>query len=409
MTDIPAFAIESTMSPAEKNVEAAALSTSLPVTELICGLSPQALSRAIGFARILLIIGLVFVHYDAFPNIKMSLTEGIDIYQHRTATFLASTVLYFFYSVVPLLSMVSGWLFFSFKPQDAWKAIKRRMKKRFISLYLPLVAWNLFYVICIYAFFLMDPQSGFFSNLEFKLPFSHGLDFINAIFGITHRPIGFQFWFVRDLFVTALISPFLWLAIRYAPWLGALVLCAMWLRHSHAFIFWRPDVPFFFYLGALIRQKNFNVTIPLRVAVAFLCGYIVLAGMRALAPYVFDTQIHSQWLELDIATSLMRLVGVVGCWGILYRLAQMPRGMAIGNYGGLAFFLHSAHWPLLVIVKMGLWLLVPAANDFWMLIHYMLSVAVTVAIGLSLGRFLALKTPRFFSLMNGGRLLGEGH
>jgi succinoglycan biosynthesis protein ExoH len=373
----------------------------------ICGLTQKEISRAIGFARIVLIVGLVFVHYDRFPNLASALSDGIDLHAHAFASWLGSAVLFFFYSVVPLLSMVSGWLFFSFEPRDAMKAIKRRMWRRFISLYMPLVAWNAFYLICIYAFFAYDPASGFFHNLEYTLPLSHPMDFINAIFGVTHRPIGFQFWFVRDLFVTALISPFLWLGVRYAPWLVAVVLCAAWLRGSHMLIFWRPDVPFFFYMGALIRQKNLNISVPMHAALLCLGVYTVLAGLRALAPFVYDPHVFSR--TLDVATHLMRLIGVVSCWGIFYRVAQTKRGIAIGEYGGLAFFLHSAHWPLLVVIKMWLWPLMPGDNDFWMLMHYALSVSATVVIGLSLGIFLARKTPRFFALMNGGRLLGQTH
>jgi hypothetical protein len=345
------------------------------------------------------------VHYDKFPNLGTALSDGVNLHEHVFASWLGSTVLFFFYSVVPLLSMVSGWLFFSFEPRDAKKAIKRRMWRRFISLYMPLVAWNVFYLACIYAFFCVDPQSGFFGNLEYHLPLTRWLDGINAVFGVTHRPIGFQFWFVRDLFVTALISPFLWLSIRYAPWLGALLLCIAWLRGSHMLIFWRPDVPFFFYIGALIRQRDLNISVPLRAAIACMAVYVVLVGLRALAPYVYDPHVFSR--PLDIATHLLRLLGVAACWGLFYRLAQTPRGIAIGNYGGLAFFLHSAHWPLLVVIKMWLWPLMPGSSDFWMLVHYLLSVSCTVVAGLGLGILLARKAPRFFSLMNGGRLLGQ--
>jgi hypothetical protein len=111
---------------------------------------------------------------------------------------------------------------------------------------------------------------------------------------------------------------------------------------------------------------------------------------------------------LDIATCFMRIVGVIGCWGVIYRVAQTKWGRDIGGrYGGLAFFLHSAHWPLLVIMKTMLWPIVPNENDVWMLVHYVTSVALTVVTGVGLGKILAHKAPRFFALMNGGRLLGE--
>ena len=154
-------------------------------------------------------------------------------------------------------------------------------------------------------------------------------------------------------------------------------------------------------------MKKLPLTIPWKVAVGAAALFVTLASLRALAPMevAFPDGVAPHWLR--IFTCLMRLVGVVGCWGILQRLAQTTRGGRIGNYGGLAFFLHSAHWPLLAFLKIWLWPLMPAQNDFWMLAHDVTCVALTVTIGLSLGILLNRHAPRAFALMNGGRLLGQ--
>jgi hypothetical protein len=78
----------------------------------------------------------------------------------------------------------------------------------------------------------------------------------------------------------------------------------------------------------------------------------------------------------------------------------------VARYGGLAFFLHAAHFPLLAEVKIVLWDLVPEPTDGWMIAHYVVSVAVTVVIGVSAGMLLARWKPQWFALLNGGRLLG---
>src|SRR5688572_6569261 len=78
-------------------------------------LTKAQLSQVISFSRITLIIGLVFLHYEKFPNSRITPFRGMDTEAFQVATFLNSFVLFFFFAVVPLLSMMSGWLFFSFR------------------------------------------------------------------------------------------------------------------------------------------------------------------------------------------------------------------------------------------------------------------------------------------------------
>ncbi len=373
------------------------------------GLSQTQLSHTIGLARIMLIIGLVFLHYGSFPNSTANPFRGMDIDFHPFATWANSTILFFFFSVVPLLSMVSGWLFFSFMPDDAWASIKRRMRRRGMSLFLPMVVWNASYLGVLYALYLVKPEASVFNytnrlNIGFD---SAGLmQYLNAIFAINAEPLAFQFWFVRDLFVSTLVSPIMWLMIRRAPWLGAAALCLVWLSGSTLGIFLRADVPFFFYMGALIKQKHLPVTISLRTTLVLVIIYTIYACLRALEPYLVPASAEEPfWLE--VVTRSMRIVGVIGCWGLFYRWAQTSSGIFISAFGGLAFFLHSAHWPLLSVIKVMLWRFVPMENDFWMLVHYGASVVATTAICIAAGIVLARKAPRIFAFMNGGRDLGQ--
>jgi succinoglycan biosynthesis protein ExoH len=365
------------------------------------GLSMTQISHAIGLARITLIVGLVFLHYGNFPNSLVTPFHGLDMASHPFVTWFNSAVLFFFFSAVPLLSMVSGWLFFSFLAEDAWASIKRRMHRRFTSLYLALL----------YGAFLAFPHASAFSHstrLGIDFALAGWRDYANAVLGVTREPVAFQFWFVRDLFVTALASPLWWFMIRRFPRIGTALIGIAWISGWNMMIFFRPDVPFFFYLGALIHQKHLSLTVPLRTTLIAVALYVTLAGLRALAPcvvYIPDDAGNPYWL--DTVTRLMRLVGVIGCWGVIYRLAQTSRGITLSGYGGLAFFLHSAHWPLLAIIKAAVWHFMPGNNGFWMLVHYVTSVLLTVAVGLGFALALARSCPRMFALMNGGRLLGQ--
>ena len=129
------------------------------------GLVERGLAQTINFARISLIVGQVFLHYESFPNARISPFRGVDPQQNQVATYLQSFVLFFFFSVVPLLSMISGWLFFSFR-DDAGTALRSRIRRRFVSLYLPLIFWNALFLAALLLLFHADPAHQLLAELN---------------------------------------------------------------------------------------------------------------------------------------------------------------------------------------------------------------------------------------------------
>lgn len=381
---------------------AALISTGRGLQSLVRGgatLRKEELSQTISFARIVLIVGLVFLHYEWFPNARISPFRGLDPTQNQIATFVQSFVLFFFFSVVPLLSMISGWLFFSFLSDPA-SALAGRIRRRFASLYLPLVFWNALFLAFLLLLFHAAPGHPLLAEMNIDLQSAGIMDYVNAVFGLTKHPIGFQFWFVRDLFVTVLVSPLLWILLTRAPVIGALLLGGCWFVGHDLWIFFRADVVFFFYLGGWIRLRGVPVEIGARATLVFLAAYVLLCAVRTLAPYVVG---DANPFELQVATRAMRLIGVLACWGLFQRIALTDMGGVVARYGGLAFFLHAAHYPLIAQVKLILWDLLPAETQPWMLAHYVVSVLVTVAIGIGLGIALTRLAPKAFALLNGGR------
>jgi len=363
-------------------------------------LSKAQLSQIISFSRITLIVGLVFLHYEKFPNSRINPFRGMDTEAVQVATFVNSFVLFFFFAVVPLLSMISGWLFFSFT-NNVSNELTSRMGRRFKSLYLPLALWNLMYVAVLWLVFQLNSGSPILDDINVDFATAGPLDYFNAVFAVTHYPIGFQFWFVRDLFVTVLVSPLLFLMLTRAPLIGAAVLGLGWLVGFDFWIFFRSDVVLFFYLGGLLRLYKAPLEISWKMTICLLVTYVFLVALRTTSPYMIA---DPQSGMMDVFTRGMRLVGVLACWGMFQRVALTEFGAWVARFGGFAFFLHAAHFPLLAAVKILLWDLLPVESQFWMLMHYGISVLVTVAIGVGVGMALARLAPRQFAFLNGGRL-----
>jgi len=366
-------------------------------------LTDRDISRTISFARISLVVGLVFLHYGSYPNSRISPFHGVDVHEHQLATGINSFVLFSFFSVVPLLSMISGWLFFSFADSDARSALTARIRKRFTSLYFPLVSWNALFLVAMLALYAASPTYPLLAELNIDFAKAAKRTYGNAIFAVTAHPIGFQFWFVRDLFVTALVSPLLWFFQRRAPWVFVAVVGTCWLAEIDTIIFFRPDVVLFFFLGGLVRRHRAALHLSRNATITFCVLYVGLIALRTLAPYGIDMENDTNRYLVDIATRATRVVGVGACWGVFQRIALTDMGEVVGRFGSFAFFLHAAHYPLLAEVKILLWRILPAETDAWMLAHYAVSVVVTVIIGVGVGLFVARQWPRVFALMNGGR------
>ena len=367
------------------------------------------MSQAVGFARISLIGGLVFLHYMQYPNATISPFDGMDASHHAIATFINSFVLFFFFSAVPLLSMISGWLFYPATHGTVESRTRHihRIWRRAKSLYFPLVFWNATFLIILYTIFLRNAADPLLVEIGFRFDQSGWADYINAVFGVTRRPIAFQFWFVRDLFVTALISPLLWLSLRHTPTLGFAILGLSWLVGHDLWIFFRPDVVFFFYLGAYLKLRNISLEIGRRASLVLFLSYLILVALRTAAPALMTWEIGDRPELLSGITRLMRLIGVMASWALVLQLCSTRIGILIGSYSGLAFFIHSVHFPLIAEVKLLLWRLIPAPTDFWMVAHYLGSVGVTLILSISVGMILARHLPGLFGLMNGGRLLNR--
>lgn len=365
-------------------------------------LSKDDLSDTIGFARIALIVGLVFLHYEQYPAVQTNPFAGMNASRFQLATFVNSFMLFFFFSVVPLLSVISGWLFFSFDADGVGASLRHRIRRRFTSLYLPMVVWDAMYLVLLVLLFAWKQDHPLLGELNIHFGDAGFMDYVNALLGITGHPLGFQFWFIRDLFVTVLVSPLLWLSLKRTPWLGMAVLGGAWMLGSDLFIFFRTDVVFFFYVGGFLRIHGIPLHVSSRTAWSFMVLYVALVALRTTAPLVIDLDGGRPDL-LTAATRSMRVVGVVACWGVFLQLARTRFGLLVARFGGLAFFLHSIHFPLIAEIKILLWPFLPAQTDGWLIAHYLASVTATVAIGLAAGWLLAVKAPKVFALMNGGR------
>ena len=190
---------------------------------------------------------------------------------------------------VQLFFVLSGYLFFLNNPnQPDVRFFATKLKKRVFSLLIPylianIVFWGCYWVAGKYAPSLV---SGFFGD-----------NFYDPVFVFWKGPINLSLWFIRELIICCLLSPVIWLLVRYTRFVGVLGLGALCAFHIG------PAPVFFFTLGAWPAIRHFrskaieswaerhpvNITPSSRAwrFFVYLYHYLLLIGLKKALVFLF--------------------------------------------------------------------------------------------------------------------------
>ncbi|MBO1904813.1 acyltransferase [Microvirga sp. 3-52] len=363
----------------------------------------EGLREQIDILRFLLVFGLVFLHYGKFPGYSHDPWEGLILNDHPIATFTNSYFYFFFLSSVPLLSAISGYLFFREADYSA-SFFLRRYRSRTRSVLLPMISWNAISLAVAAIVLSLYPNYG--KILAYDVFNLRWQDIINAHIGLTQNPANFQFWFLRDLFLTVLCSPILAFLIKRIPWIAFSVLFVIWLLNWNAWhTFHRPDVLFFFYIGAMARIRNWPVAtlVTPGTGVIALVALLGLVALRTLAPLFVPADLPLRQAFLDVWSDGLRLLGVVALWGVAPLLVTTYVGRMITKVAAIAFFLHALHWPLNQFMKAWFVRMFPDHSDFTLLLNFFGSSILSVLLTIAAAWALNALAPSVFDHLSGGR------
>ena len=143
---------------------------------------------------------------------------------------------------VPLFFIISGYLFFlntPDKPDLKW--FSGKYKSRFFTLIIPYLIANIIAWGCYFFAMKEVPSmvSGFFGD-SWKDP----------LYIFWTGPINLSLWFIRELIVVVLLSPLVYLLVRYLSWWGVLVLGVLWVFKIG------PEPVFMFAAGACLSVRK---------------------------------------------------------------------------------------------------------------------------------------------------------
>lgn len=349
----------------------------------------------------MMVIGLVFVHFGNFPDETLDPFMGVVNAKHFVPSSLNSFFTYFFLCSVPVLSLISGYLF-TYRGVDPYPVV---LRKKFKTLLAPYLTWTTLWMVAAFVLYSIGKANNQFTYYdqgfsEFDIGFM-----LDRIVGMHDAPFAFQFWFVHDLMLSILISPLLIYAIRKLGFIVVLLPFIGWIAEVQPLGFFYFKVPAFFMIGLYCGLNGVQPKIPVNLTKFNLLipVFIALILVRIYLPnYYGGVMPYETLFEL-----VLRVLGSVAIVTIALNMRLYLRSVYqfFVNRSGYAFFLHAAHFPLVIIVKQILYMTGLFKGDAGLFALWVVTIVSTVAIVMLSASLLHKVFPRIYRFMNGQRAI----
>lgn len=337
-------------------------------------------SRAIANLRFPLMLGVVLIHC-----VLIEPAEAARMGMHFVAFVVELMSRKLVAPCVPLFFFISGYLFF-FKFGDKFNVgdYSTQIKKRVRTLLIPYIFWNLAvlgYFALLHKFVpsLINPE---FNNVyHFSV-----IELIRSFWDFPGgQPICYQFWFLRDLMLAVIISPIIFLVMKYGRWYLMVLLATLYVYDSTLFPY--QMMLTFFSLGAGFAILRYDfVTIASKCVIPTAIIFAVLTIVASL---------NLEWGRLNGFTVITG--AIVFVW-----IASKVRPVNV-KFVESGFFIYAFHgFPILILSKLIVSVLHPNSTIMWLGCYFGCFVTIVL---LSIVLYFVLKRflPKFTSLITGGR------
>lgn len=351
-------------------------------------------STVIGTIRLPATILVLFIHTSWLHYHPIPLDQLGD--PKTLQQFLQTFIVYGFGGIaVPIFFVISGYLFFRKSPESFEGGFfVSQWKKRLYTLLIPYILWNTLKV----ALLLVKG----YGLQAIGINGGNGEDMVNIqalnFYRIYIAPIDGPLWYLRDLIVMAVISPLIFLLLRYLRHWGILLLGVCYLSSLDTGIpGFGSTAIFYFSLGAYysLSKRSFRDDCS---RLGYLPLIISIASFALTIP--LESSIRDPWMPL--AT----ILGVIGGFHVASRITttrHTVRGLCL-RYVEPLFFVYAVHELYLKDWVNGLFARLPLLNESWgLVLSFFIKPFVLLGICLVLHHLTKTYLPRIYTLLNGGR------
>ncbi|MEE9330721.1 MAG: acyltransferase [Methylophilaceae bacterium] len=351
-------------------------------------------SERIALLRFPMIIGIVFIH--AYGSNHKFIGGQINLVSTGFFAQLIQDLLSQGVArlAVPMFFLISGYFFF-LGLNWSISNYKKQIIKRFKSLVVPFLFWNLIVLIAYIAIQEIPAMHNMLSGDKQKILTYNMMELLNTFFGFTQYPIAYQFWFIRDLIIISIASPIVYYMVKKAPFAYILVLLALWLID-----YWPIYIPslaslLFFSIGAFLAINHISFFKYDHYGKVMLSIYILVLILDVLTKRLWFSQyVHH--------------VGILfGLMSVLYLTSILQKTSAIKkillSLSGFSFFVFAFHEPLLLGLKKAAYKIFSPQSDLLITTLYFACPIIVVLI--SMGVYLGVRNvaPKFLAITTGGR------
>lgn len=302
---------------------------------------------------------------------------------------------------VPCFFFISGYLFFNHLQNWSWDEWIRKIKSRVRTLLLPYILWN---IIALFAFWAYDNLHGSVASIFQQFQFYGGIRLFWGIVGgipvgSTVCPLDGPLWFIRDLIYFVVLTPFIYLFIKWTKFYGVLTICILFLAVRRAV----PEGLVFFIIGAYLQLSKKNIiqiVWPHRWCLSIL-SVLLLIATCALHGY---SDYWGRFIKFFFITCGIASVFCFASWD-KDKIEVKPNQFLLLS----SFFIFAAH-DILILRKIArplVALAIPADTVWGSIIALFVTPMLTIIICLGLFSLMQKFLPRTTGILTGNRSTKE--
>lgn len=351
-------------------------------------------STAIAVARLLGILGVVYVH--AWTGLNWEKLFAANDTAQGVFRILVNEI--FGRSAVPLLSIISGWLVVSTASTKAYGPFIGGKAKAILA---PMILWNAIAIVAIAAGVMLLRVAG-------PLPTSFAWTFNELVPLLSPSNINVQMPFLRDLFVCMLVAPLL---VRLPPAALAAVgaLAIVWTVSTVQFpLLLRPPILIFFVAGIALRKFGSAERIagaPLWLVVA---PFALLLGPKIVLSVMGDPFAWEHPRAVAAFDIAFRLASALLLWRCAWSLAKGEAGRRLRSLEKYGFLLFCSHLIFMWVAAPLIGRVVGRLGDPLYPVFFLLMPVLALGVAILAGRGLVAINPALAGILSGGRLTRSG-
>lgn len=261
----------------------------------------RKLSVVVDSMRFPLIFLVIIVHMLPMEHSRLNLSWDLEEIYILVSEMLSHNLGRL---AVPCYFLISGYYFFQRYSKNNSRFFADQIKKRWHTLLLPYLIWNLILIIAIFSKYHLFMSLGRGSNEDYET--LQNSTVYQLFWGM---PINFPLWYIRDLICMVLLSPLFFVFFKYTKYFGILFLGLLFGAVMENQIPGLSMTAFFFFgLGAYLALNRINLLI-FSAKYRLFCAIVTLIFLVA-ATMMNGTEYHEYIVRLFIFFGVISTVNI---------------------------------------------------------------------------------------------------